>query len=110
MSSFLKPELQPNGAAHAPVPVVVNAHVPHSADVAALVEAAHEHIETFVSTELANIQTTLSTAWRVTEEALSQTRAELAELRRQHEALKALYAEAERKGALLDDIKKRLIA
>lgn len=119
MSSFLKPELGAAGAADAtapagptPIPVIVTpqppAHVPTSADVGALVEAAHEHIEKLVSAELGNIQQTLASAWRASEEALVQARTELAELRRQHEALKVLHAEAERKVAVLEEVKKRL--
>ena len=123
MSSFLKPELSADAAASpadpaaapaqgaTPIPVIVTAppaHVPTSADVAALVEAAHEHIERLVSSELATIQTTLASAWRASEEALVQARAELTDLRRQHEALKLLNAENERKVAVLDDVKKKL--
>ena len=122
MSSFLKPELAadpadaapvavPVAAAPTPIPVIVTAppaHVPTSADVGALVEAAHEHIEKLVSAELANIQNTLATAWRASEEALVQARAELTELRRQHEALKLLNAENERKLVVLEEVKKRL--
>lgn len=114
MSSFLKPELAADGAAPAstPIPVTVTppspAHVPSSADVAALVEAAHEHIERLVNAELAGIQQTLAAAWRSCEESLAQSRAELADLRKQHEALKALYADAEKKVAVLDDVKRKL--
>lgn len=124
MSSFLKPELAASdGAAPAsaapaaspaatPIPVIVTpqapAHVPTSADVAALVEAAHEHIERLVSSELSTIQQTLASAWRASEEALAQARAELTDLRRQHEALKVLHADAERKVAVLEEVKKRL--
>lgn len=115
MSTFLKPELAADGAAPAavtPIPVVVTptapAHVPSSADVAALVEAAHEHIERLVNAELSTIQQTLAAAWRSCEENLAQTRAELTELRKQHEALKALYADAEKKAAVLDEVKRKL--
>lgn len=116
MSGFLKPELASNGAANgaapAPIPVTVTqpqaSHVPSSEDVGELVESVHQHIETLVSEELANIKGTLSAAWRSTEEALRQARAELEDLRRQHEALKVLHADAERKAALLDEIKKKL--
>lgn len=121
MSSFLKPELSadatapaaaaPAPAAGTPIPVIVTAppaHVPTSADVAALVEAAHEHIERLVSTELSTIQQTLASAWRASEEALVQARAELTELKRQYEALKLLNAENERKVAVLEDVKRKL--
>ena len=122
MSSFLKPELSADPTAPAaapaapatvgtPIPVIVTAppaHVPTSADVAALVEAAHEHIERLVSAELSTIQTTLASAWRASEEALVQARAELTDLRRQHEALKLLNADNERKVAVLEDVKRKL--
>jgi hypothetical protein len=125
MSSFLKPELAADAdpatpaatpapapaTVGTPIPVIVTAppaHVPTSADVGALVEAAHEHIERLVSTELSTIQSTLASAWRASEEALVQTRAELADLRRQHEALKLLNAENERKLAVLEDVKRKL--
>lgn len=134
MSTFLKPELATDGAAPTaaanpapapaagstpsaaptvtPIPVIVTpqplGHVPTSADVGALVEAAHEHIERLVSAELSTIQNTLATAWRASEEALMQTRAELGELRKQHEALKVLHAENERKLTVLEEVKKKL--
>lgn len=132
MSTFLKPELAANGTSDpaapavaapapatpaaaptpTPIPVIVTSqplgHVPTSADVGALVEAAHEHIERLVSAELSTIQNTLATAWRASEEALLQARAELTELRRQHEALKLLNAENERKLAVLEEVKKKL--
>jgi hypothetical protein len=109
---------QPEGApAQAPTPVatptpipvlVTAAHVPNAGDVNALVEAAHEHIEKLVNAELAQIQTTLAAAWRAAEASLAKSQAEVAALTQAYNVLEAKYHAAERKVAVLEEVRASL--
>lgn len=96
-------------AAPTPVPVLVTpVHVPDAHDVTALVEAAHEHIEKLVTTELAAIQNTLAVAWRAAEANLAKATAENSLLRQQNEALQAKCLAMERKLAVLEEVRASL--
>ncbi|GEM_PF-5087900 len=92
-----------------PIPVIVTpVHVPTAADVTTLVEAAHEHIEKMVSAELAQIQSTLATAWRASEVNLAKAQADLAALTQAYQQLEAKHQAAERKVAVLEEVRASL--
>lgn len=93
-------------AAPTPIPVIVtSAHVPNATDVNTLVEAAHEHIEKLVSAELNQIQVTLAAAWRASEANLAKAHAELAAIQQAYAQLQAQLQAAERKAAVLEEVR-----
>jgi len=96
----------PAAPAATPIPVIVTTpHVPNAMDVTTLVEAAHEHIEKLVSAELSQIQVTLAAAWRASEASLAKAQAELAALQQAYAQLQAMHQAAERKVAVLEEVR-----